>query len=230
MLANEGTFKKTSGGGSTTLRMGPRQHRHVRGRCWHAHPDRQRDPGRRSRRSRAATGSSRAARRSLCNNQASSRATRPMSVCRAWARASPIFRRSPRTPASFRSHPARPCGSRGLHKRWPSHNRTREHAISRWKLCPSATGTLDVQLGGAPSAGKFGKLSVTGSATLAGALEADLESGYSPSVGDSFKVVSDAGISGGFTTVNLPETSAAFFKASVSSTAAVLRQSQRRRT
>ena len=79
-----------------------------------------------------------------------------------------------------------------------------------------------MQLGGVTSGGQFGKLSVTGSAALAGAIEAELESGYSPTAGDSFKVISDSGTSGSFTTVNLPETSAAYFQASVSSTAAVL--------
>ena len=90
------------------------------------------------------------------------------------------------------------------------------------KFIQTAAGTLDFQLGGAPSGGKFGQLAATGSATLAGALEADLEGGYSATPGDSFRVFSDAGTSGSFTTVNLPETSAAYFQAGVSSTAAVL--------
>ena len=50
----------------------------------------------------------------------------------------------------------------------------------------TSTGTLDIQLGGAPSSGDFGLLNVTGLATLGGTLKADLVSGYSPSTTDTF--------------------------------------------
>ena len=49
----------------------------------------------------------------------------------------------------------------------------------------TSTGTLDVQLGGAPSTGSFGFVNVSGAATLAGTLKADIVYGYSPSTTDT---------------------------------------------
>ena len=86
----------------------------------------------------------------------------------------------------------------------------------------TSAGTLDVQLSGAPASGQFGKLTATGAGALAGTLLANLAGTYSPSPGDSFKVLSEASESGSFTSFNLPGTAAAFFQASVSSTGATV--------
>ncbi len=86
----------------------------------------------------------------------------------------------------------------------------------------TSAGTLNVQLGGARGSGQFGKLTASGAGTLAGTLEANLAGTYSPTPGDSFKVLTDASQSGSFTSFNLPETVAAFFQAGVSSTGATL--------
>ena len=50
----------------------------------------------------------------------------------------------------------------------------------------TSTGTLDIQLGGGPSSGDFGLVNVSGAATLAGTLKADIVNGYSPSTTDTF--------------------------------------------
>ena len=68
----------------------------------------------------------------------------------------------------------------------------------------SSTGTLDVQLGNAPSTGVFGSMAISGAATLAGALKADLTYGYTPSTIDSFTPITYASESGGFTSYALP--------------------------
>jgi outer membrane autotransporter protein len=53
----------------------------------------------------------------------------------------------------------------------------------------SATGTLDVQLGGPPPSGQFSKLIVGGTATLAGTLQVDLVNGYGGNPGDVFTIL-----------------------------------------
>jgi hypothetical protein len=62
------------------------------------------------------------------------------------------------------------------------------------------TGILDVEIGG-DSAGLFDKLTITGSAALAGTLDITL-TGYVPMAGDSFQVVTFGFLSGFFTTIN----------------------------
>jgi hypothetical protein len=49
--------------------------------------------------------------------------------------------------------------------------------------------TLEVQLGGNPADGLFGQLVVTGVATLDGTLQVSLVNGSSPSIGDSFQIL-----------------------------------------
>ncbi len=71
----------------------------------------------------------------------------------------------------------------------------------------TSTGTLDIQLGGAPSSGQFGFVNVTGAATLAGMLKSDIVYGYTPSTTDSFTPVEFAGESGTFSTYALPSSS-----------------------
>jgi len=60
----------------------------------------------------------------------------------------------------------------------------------------TVTGSLVVELA---SLASFDKLTVTGSAALAGALQADLLSGYTPGVGDTFTFLTAASVTGAFT-------------------------------
>jgi hypothetical protein len=68
----------------------------------------------------------------------------------------------------------------------------------------TAAATLDLQLGGAPTTGQFGQLTIDGSANLDGTLEADLVGGYSPGVADSFTVARYATHTGNFAHAGLP--------------------------
>jgi hypothetical protein len=68
----------------------------------------------------------------------------------------------------------------------------------------TSAATLAVQLGGTPGSGQFGRLAVTGTAALDGTLTVSLASGYTPSAGDSFQVLTFSGATGGFATTNLP--------------------------
>jgi autotransporter-associated beta strand protein len=68
----------------------------------------------------------------------------------------------------------------------------------------NSTGTLDVQLGGAPSTGSFGSLTVSGTAALGGKLEAEIAYSYAPSTTDSFTPVTFASATGGFSTTTMP--------------------------
>jgi len=67
----------------------------------------------------------------------------------------------------------------------------------------TGSGTLAVQLGGPPASGLYGAISVTGTTTLAGTLQATLVNGYSPAVGDGFKAITYAGVTGTFSTYQL---------------------------
>ncbi len=64
-------------------------------------------------------------------------------------------------------------------------------------------GILDIELGGT-NAGQFDKLAVTQQATLAGTMNVTLLPGYTPTLGDSFEVMTFNGRAGDFTAVNLP--------------------------
>jgi hypothetical protein len=65
-------------------------------------------------------------------------------------------------------------------------------------------GALTIKLGG-NSAGQAGQLSINGSATLSGPLTVSLTNGFTPAVGYYRQIVAaSAGLSGRFTTVNIP--------------------------
>jgi RHS repeat-associated protein len=66
----------------------------------------------------------------------------------------------------------------------------------------TADGTLNIQIGGTPASGQFGRLSVTGAAQLAGALNVSLVGGFGPTSGQDFKVLSFASSTGSFTQFN----------------------------
>ena len=82
----------------------------------------------------------------------------------------------------------------------------------------SSSGTLDVQLGGAPSSGVYGSLTVTGGAALGGTLQAQLAYGYTPSTTDSFTPITYASETGGFSALTLPSGSGYQFAAAASFT------------
>ncbi|MEK9136774.1 MAG: Ig-like domain-containing protein, partial [Bacteroidota bacterium] len=65
----------------------------------------------------------------------------------------------------------------------------------------TSTGVLDIEIGGL-SAGLFDKLTISGSATLAGTLNITLINGFVPSAGDSLQVMTFGSRSGFFTTIN----------------------------
>ncbi len=68
----------------------------------------------------------------------------------------------------------------------------------------TSTGTLDTQLGGSPSSGIYGSLTVAGVATLAGTYMADDVYSYVPSTIDSFTPVTFASETGNFSSVVMP--------------------------
>jgi autotransporter-associated beta strand protein len=70
-------------------------------------------------------------------------------------------------------------------------------------LMQTSAGTLDVQLGGAPSTGSYGSMTITGAATWGGTLKAELLYNYSPSTTDSFTPITYASESGGFSGTNM---------------------------
>ncbi len=78
------------------------------------------------------------------------------------------------------------------------------HITVSGSFTQGSTGTLDAQLGGAPSTGIYGSLTITGAASLAGTLKTDLVYGYAPSTTDSFTPISYASESGGFAAYTLP--------------------------
>ena len=65
------------------------------------------------------------------------------------------------------------------------------------------TGTLTVKLGGR-SAGQFGQLAVSGGASLGGPLNVTLANGFAPVPGDQFQILSCSGLSGAFSSTNVP--------------------------
>ena len=82
----------------------------------------------------------------------------------------------------------------------------------------TSTGTLDIQLGGAPSTGDFGFVNASGAATLAGTLKADVVNGYSPATTDTFTPIEFASKSGTFASDTMPSGSGYQFDAAVSFT------------
>jgi RHS repeat-associated protein/uncharacterized repeat protein (TIGR01451 family) len=63
----------------------------------------------------------------------------------------------------------------------------------------TSAGTLHEEIGGTPASGLFGRVPVTGTATLAGTFDLDLVNGFTPSGGQAFQVMSFASANGTFT-------------------------------
>ncbi len=68
----------------------------------------------------------------------------------------------------------------------------------------SSAATLQVQLGGPPASGQFGRLNITSTVNLAGTLSATLANGFTLGPGESFTVATFASLSGDFGMKNLP--------------------------
>ena len=66
----------------------------------------------------------------------------------------------------------------------------------------ASTGTTHVDIGGT-AATQFGLVAVTGAATLAGRLDVQFAIGYTPVVGDRFKVMTYASKTGQFGTIQV---------------------------
>ncbi|MGA2256286.1 MAG: hypothetical protein ABSG53_16680, partial [Thermoguttaceae bacterium] len=86
----------------------------------------------------------------------------------------------------------------------------------------TSTGTLDIQLGGAPSTGIFGSLTISGAAILAGTLEAEVVYSYAPSTTDAFTPVTYHSESGSFADYLLPSGKSYQFAGAVSFTNVLL--------
>ncbi len=95
-------------------------------------------------------------------------------------------------------------------------------SITSGTLAQNSTGTLDLQLGGAPSSGSFGLVNITGAATLGGTLRADLVNGYAPTTTDTFTPIEFASASGTFANESLPSGSTYKFNAAVTFTNVVV--------
>jgi len=68
----------------------------------------------------------------------------------------------------------------------------------------NSTGTLNIAIGGTTAGSQFDQLNVSGAASLGGTLNVSLVNGFGPTAEQTFEVMSFAGSSGSFATVNLP--------------------------
>ena len=84
------------------------------------------------------------------------------------------------------------------------------------------SGTLSLRVNGVPTSGNFDSLSVSGNASLAGSLSV-ANGGYSPSLGDTFTVLTATSVTGMFNNgSNLVPAGPAFFKVGYSSNTVTL--------
>ncbi len=86
----------------------------------------------------------------------------------------------------------------------------------------TGTGTLNLQLGGAPASGIFGSLTVSGTAALAGVFASQIVYGYSPSTTDSFTPVTYDSEAGSFSNFQLSSGAGYQFNAAATFTNVVL--------
>jgi hypothetical protein len=66
----------------------------------------------------------------------------------------------------------------------------------------SSPGALSFQIGGPPGSGNFGRLNITGTANLGGALNVSLVNGFFPSVGDAYVIINFTSETSDFTDRN----------------------------
>jgi hypothetical protein len=86
----------------------------------------------------------------------------------------------------------------------------------------TAMGELQIDIGGLSPSADFDRLSITGTATLAGALQVSLINGFLPLLGNTFQIVSYAFNDGNFDTTNYPSLGDLGWSISYGSTATVL--------
>jgi hypothetical protein len=89
---------------------------------------------------------------------------------------------------------------------------------SRGVFSQTATGTLDVQLGGSPASKAFGYVSSTGAASLAGTLRADIVNGYVPATTDIFTAMVFPSETGTFAAYSLGGNASTQFQGAVTFT------------
>jgi len=70
------------------------------------------------------------------------------------------------------------------------------------KYLQTASGTIHVEIGGAPASGQFSRLAVRGTAMFDGTIHASLLKGFQPVLGNSFPIFTFASSSGDFVTRN----------------------------
>ncbi|HJQ99505.1 MAG TPA: hypothetical protein VJ826_14415, partial [Candidatus Polarisedimenticolaceae bacterium] len=86
----------------------------------------------------------------------------------------------------------------------------------------SASGSLDVQIGGHTAGTEYDQITVTGSATFAGAVNVTLANGFVPVGGDSFTLMTYASSTGAFSTSSLPPLAQGCWRTFYNPTALVL--------
>jgi T5SS/PEP-CTERM-associated repeat protein len=79
----------------------------------------------------------------------------------------------------------------------------------------SATGALEIQIGGSAASDLNDKLVVTGDAVLDGTLNISIQNGYMPTVCDEFVILTSPRVSGSFDDINFPNTPGLVWSASV---------------
>jgi hypothetical protein len=86
----------------------------------------------------------------------------------------------------------------------------------------TAAGAFDVEIGGYLAGSQFDEVTVTGSATLAGALDVSLLGGFVPNVGDTFRILTVGSRAGTFSTLNHVSTGGVVFDVTYGATTATL--------
>jgi hypothetical protein len=85
-----------------------------------------------------------------------------------------------------------------------------------------STGTMNVSIGGTTVGTKFSQLQVSGAASLGGTLTAALVNGFTPTVGQTFTVVTASSVTGTFSNSTIAISSTEHFAVSYTSTGVVL--------
>jgi len=76
--------------------------------------------------------------------------------------------------------------------------------LSVASLTQSSSGSYGVAIGGLSVGSQYSQLKVTGTASLAGALNISLPGGFTPAAGNSFTILTAGSITGTFTSINSP--------------------------
>ncbi|MGB0579458.1 MAG: hypothetical protein ACPGVU_07130 [Limisphaerales bacterium] len=66
----------------------------------------------------------------------------------------------------------------------------------------AANGTLAIDVGGTTAGTQFDRVQITGTATLAGALSSTLANGFTPTLSDTFEVITASSVTGAFTSLS----------------------------